>query len=160
MEGQASLGIRRENQASLWEERYSKRHVLVHRAEDLRLPCDLRSKDAVISKFLDLKGTELDPPNSIRFFQLHKFLSKANEAMLDELSLPDNSEEVFLLDDRRDPNFRANAKRAWDSFGEAEEGYMDYPPIGEDIFSKKLNIRELYSKLSRKVTVPKCYAIS
>ena len=166
MEGQPSTNPQGESQANLWEERYSRWNLERHRLEDRRLPTANLSKDAVISAFLNVKGTNLDPPQEIRFFQLYDFLRQADDAVLfeidkydierlpcdnDELHFPNDGKENVLLDDRNDPSGRADAKRTWDSCGEEEQGYMDYAPCGKDVYSKKLSITALGCRLKRKV---------
>lgn len=89
-------------------------------------------------------------PRDYSYYALRDFLSSANLSLLNEGQPIDlnskDGEKIVLLDQRMDPSsLNIFTSRHW-------QGYNQYPPEGEEIFSGVLSAKDLCDKLNEEVS--------
>ena len=132
--------------------KYKDRDTITHPAEDNRIEHEPPDNSlSLIETFLTYHRDNLDPPAPLCNAALREFLTHAttlrhyldpiSHTIADDISHNSIREDIALLDDRRDEKGCASEGRRWNN--------GDY--IGDDIFSKKLTVPELYRRLKENV---------
>ena len=140
-------GIRR----FIWSRKFTIRQKQKYPSEDVNL---LQGPNqSAVHVFMNEQRSSLDPPQ-YNCPTLQAFLDTAREECLVRPGPPSRAQDVLaLVDDRRDPTGwldvvgESHAARDWD-------GYSQYPPQGENVQWKLLNITDLYLKLLASVRCP------
>lgn len=140
-----------DNSIVQWDRSYSRRRPnTVYISEDRLLFPTPVDQQTTIDVFLSTRRSVLGPSEEHRFPALRSYMSKADaDAIFMQRQLPAAlPEDIVLVDDRRDPTGGATSMRVWDS--EGENGYLNCPPVGENIRAMALNIPDFVARLREK----------
>ena len=129
-----------------WHSRFGHRVRRAYAAEDRKLTP--KAHQTIMDAFFAELASRLDPPQH-NFTSLRKFLGKANDTDLHSQT-SSASQGLILLDDRRDntgwlgTDAEVHSARDWD-------GYIEYPPEGENATVLLLDPQGLYRRQSESV---------
>jgi hypothetical protein len=139
--------------ALVWERQFGRRnHDNFYNTEDDSITFTPGDKSGLIRSFLDDFRSGLDPPRDLRFAELRRLLIAADIDCFANMAI-DETQDVFLLDDREDPTKTDYSARIWDSErrGEGPVGYLNHPPRGKIVVSKRVSINEFIRRMREKV---------
>ena len=132
-----------------WRSKFGRRTRRAYPAEDRKLAPE--AHQTTVDAFFAELTSRLDPPQ-YSYTSLHLFLKQANEKDLQKPSaITASALDLVLLDDRRDnigwlgTDGEAYSARDWD-------GYISYPPEGENPLTLLLDAQGLYKRLSESVS--------
>jgi len=123
----------------------STRRRTAYRHEDNRL--EPSPQQTIVDAFFKERIDRLYPVQ-YSYTALRNYVSEARLSDLTGLATPiEHSRKLVLLDDRRDPSGGALSTRNWDA-------YPSYPPEGEQIWTRVLDVGEFYRRLIERVFLP------
>lgn len=133
--------------AEAWNLQFTGRRRMLYKGESRKPFIDILSPTEITAEFLSHNRRDLQPPGHGLYAALKRFF--------DFGAHNDERAGVVLLDDRCDPTAGSGVTvtRIWDSEGEKgkRNGYMSYPPLGENVFRQRVTLRELESRLAEDV---------
>lgn len=133
--------------AEAWNLQFTGRRRMLYKGESTKPFIGILSQKEITSEFLSHNRSALGPPGHDLYAALQRFF--------DFGALNDVRAGVVLLDDRCDTTAGSGVTvtRIWDSEGEKGErnGYLLYPPLGENVFRQRVTLRELESRLVQDV---------
>lgn len=133
--------------AESWNLQFTGRRGKLYKGESTKPFVKILSQKEITAAFLSHNRSALGPPGHYLYAALEKFF--------DFGAHNDERAGVVLLDDRCDTTAGSGVTvtRIWDSEGEKDEqnGYLLYPPTGENVFRRRVTLRELESRLAQDV---------
>lgn len=144
-------GVTASREALQWDRLYSRRRERhIYSVEEGRFLPDSSEREHVVSTFLSHRRSGLSPPEDLCYVKLRAFLLSGNTERMHPRRLPTSTApDLVLIDDRQDTTGGATSTRLWDSDG--DPGYMRYPPEGDRICTRAMDIPELICHLRKKV---------